>query len=208
MVVVASSSEAQVIFEKGVKKLHRRIIFQFLFFTFSLGAVSIYFTSSQTSMRSELDHRIQEIEMFREQLNITINTFNDTVVKIEDVEQKVQEVNDNVSSQNNLMAYQFAGTFAILGSLISLWHMAGHLQNLHAPEVQRKIIAIMWMIPIYSVSSFLGLVFVQAEAFLSLFKDIYEAVSLLSLERGCACITSLLTCWNYHFDTSYTQLFP
>lgn len=170
-----ASSEAQVIFEKGVKKLHRRIIFQFLFFTFSLGVISIYFTSSQTSMRSELDHRIQEIEMFREQLNITINTFNDTVVKMEDVEQKVQEVNDNVSSQNNLMAYQFAGTFAILGSLISLWHMAGHLQNLHAPEVQRKIIAIMWMIPIYSVSSFLGLVFVQAEAFLSLFKDIYEA---------------------------------
>lgn len=33
----------------------------------------------------------------------------------------------------------------------------------------------MWMIPIYSLSSWLGLVFVQAQGFLSLFKDIYEA---------------------------------
>eukprot|EP01083_Nonionella_stella_P014646 41127_1 len=73
------------------------------------------------------------------------------------------------------MAYQFAGTFAILGSLISFWHMMNHIRKLNEPMIQRKIIAIMWMIPIYSISSWLGLVFVGAQTYLSLIKDLYEA---------------------------------
>lgn len=110
------------------------------------------------------------------QLSNTVEQLNNTVQKVqEDVNQQVQEVNDNVSSQNSLMAYQFAGTFAILGSLISFWHMMNHIRKLNEPMIQRKILAIMWMIPIYSISAWLGLVFVEAQAYLSLIKDLYEA---------------------------------
>lgn len=142
--------------------------------------ISIAFTSLIASRYNELDTRMDTIEKshntFQDELLTTIQNFNSTVGKVqEDVEQQVQEVNDNVSSQNSLMAYQFAGTFAILGSLISFWHISGHVRKLNEPIVQRKIIAIMWMIPIYSVSSWLGLVFVDAQIYLLFLKDVYEA---------------------------------
>mmetsp|Transcript_14729 Transcript_14729/g.22319 ORF Transcript_14729/g.22319 Transcript_14729/m.22319 type:complete len:547 (+) Transcript_14729:140-1780(+) len=110
------------------------------------------------------------------QLNTTVKDLDDTVKKVQaDVKQQVQEVNKNVSSQNSLMAYQFAGTFAILGSLISFWHMMNHIRKLNEPMIQRKIVAILWMVPIYSISSWLGLVFVDLQIYLSLIKDLYEA---------------------------------
>ena len=169
--------------EEEVKKIQRRSLYQCIFFTIILVCTSLLFAISMVHIQQELNARMDEIESyhksFTSRFDDSLKSMNSTVEKVqENVEQTVQEVNENVSSQNSLMAYQFAGTFAILGSLISCWHMAAHLQLMHAPIVQRKIIAIMWMIPIYSVSSFLGLVFVKAEGFLSLFKDIYEAVSL------------------------------
>lgn len=110
------------------------------------------------------------------QLNTTVKDLNNTVQQVQaDVKQQVQEVNDNVSSQNSLMAYQFAGTFAILGSLISFWHMMNHIRKLNEPMIQRKIVAILWMVPIYSISAWLGLVFVDLQIYLSLIKDLYEA---------------------------------
>ena len=166
--------------ERTVRRLQRSMMAQCLLFVSTLIALAMLFASSILSMRKDLTKRMDEIEknheIFTHQLNVTIQDFNNTVGKVqEDVEQTVQEMNDNVSSQNYFLAYQFAGTFAVLGSLISFWHMSSHLRNFHAPSVQRKIIAILWMIPIYSVSSWLSLVFVHAEAFLGLFKDIYEA---------------------------------
>ena len=174
--------------EEDVRRIKRRSMAQCLCFTVALSFLSICFVASMVSMEYKVDtmqhkydEKINKIERnhatFSSELNENMKQINITVDStVEKMEGAVNEVHENVSSQNSLMAYQFAGTFAILGSLISLWHMASHVQNMNAPEVQRKIIAIMWMIPIYSVTSFLGLVFVQAEAFLSLFKDIYEAV--------------------------------
>lgn len=110
------------------------------------------------------------------QLNTTVKKLADTVEKVQQsVEEQVQEVNESVSSQSSLMAYQFAGTFAILGILISFWHMMTHVRRMYEPTVQRKIIAILWMIPIYSVSSWFSLVYPHAQDYLSIFKDVYEA---------------------------------
>jgi len=160
--------------------LRNRIHILCFFSILLMAGISIAFTSLIASRYNELDTRMDTIEKshntLQDELLSTIQNFNSTVGKVqEDVEQQVQEVNDNVSSQNSLMAYQFAGTFAILGSLISFWHISGHVRKLNEPIVQRKIIAIMWMIPIYSVSSWLGLVFVDAQIYLLFLKDVYEA---------------------------------
>lgn len=56
-----------------------------------------------------------------------------------------------------------------------MWHVTSHLRNFHNPVVQRKILAILWMAPIYSTSSWFSLVFVSCEAYLSILKDCYEA---------------------------------
>lgn len=134
-------------------------------------------------LKSELLFQEDEIhelhDMIRLELNTTVKALNASVVQVQQsLKKEVQVVNDNVSSQNSLMAYQFAGTFAILGSLISFWHMAAHLRKFNEPSVQTKILAILWMVPIYSVSSWLGLVFVRAQAYLSVFKDVYEAYAI------------------------------
>jgi len=131
-------------------------------------------------LRTQINVQTNEIDRLKDvidyQLNTTVHNLNLTVMEVqESVQQKVQEVNENVSSQNSLMAYQFAGTFAILGSLISFWHMMNHIRKLNEPMIQRKIIAIMWMIPIYSISAWFGLIFVHAQTYLSLIKDFYEA---------------------------------
>eukprot|EP00553_Chaetoceros_curvisetus_P011895 CAMPEP_0204641672 /NCGR_PEP_ID=MMETSP0717-20131115/51265_1 /ASSEMBLY_ACC=CAM_ASM_000666 /TAXON_ID=230516 /ORGANISM="Chaetoceros curvisetus" /LENGTH=530 /DNA_ID=CAMNT_0051662365 /DNA_START=286 /DNA_END=1878 /DNA_ORIENTATION=+ len=136
--------------------------------------------TEQEAKLSEQEQNIATLtNVINYQLNTTVAALNATVEEVkDDVEERVKEVNDNVSSQNSLMAYQFAGTFAILGSLISFWHMAAHLRKMREPEVQRKIIAIMWMVPIYTVSSWLGLVFTEAHSYLSILKDIYESYAI------------------------------
>lgn len=107
--------------------------------------------------------------------------------------------------ENDFMVYQLAGTFCVLTCLISMWHMTDHLRHLHEPYVQvnlkmdidlntlhilflniysipqpcfsfqRKILAILWMCPIYSVTSWLSLVFISIEGYLAIIKDLYEA---------------------------------
>ena len=53
----------------------------------------------------------------------------------------------------------FPGTFTLLGCLISLWHLTSHLRHYYKPDVQRRVMAVLWMVPIYSITSWLSLVF-------------------------------------------------
>lgn len=53
--------------------------------------------------------------------------------------------------------------------------MSTHLGQYNNPQVQAKIIAILWMSPIYAVTSFLGLLLPAADGYLSVLKDFYEA---------------------------------
>jgi len=137
-------------------------------------------TQKLVSINAQLNSQEEDIVhlhyLIDSALNITVAKLNSTIEGVQaEVNSQVKQVNENVSSQNSLMAYQFAGTFAILGSLISCWHITSHLRALDEPTVQRKIAAILWMIPIFSMTSFLGLVFVSAESYLGLIKDFYEA---------------------------------
>ena len=68
----------------------------------------------------------------------------------------IRTTQDQFSTENSFMIYQLAGTFTLIGCLISMWHMTSHLRNFRQPFVQRKILAILWMCPIYSVTSWLS----------------------------------------------------
>ena len=128
---------------------------------------------SQSLQISELHHMIEF------QINNTVQALNDTVTQVQSsVNENIKEVNENVSSQNSLMTFQFAGTFCILGTLISIYHILQHMRKLHAPTVQRKILSILWMVPIYSITSFLGLVFVKLQVITSVFHELYEAYTI------------------------------
>jgi hypothetical protein len=49
------------------------------------------------------------------------------------------------------------------------------MRHYEKPDVQRRIMAVLWMVPIYSITSWLSLVFPSAEHILSAIRDGYEA---------------------------------
>lgn len=143
---------------------------------------SLHQTESQ--MLSKLDDTTAKIQTL---LNSTVETLDRTVkaaqAEIEhevdivkgDVEQYVRTTQDQFSMENSFMVYQLAGTFTLLACLISMWHMTAHVRRFKRPFVQRKILAILWMSPIYSITSWLSLVFPKYEGYLAIIKDLYEA---------------------------------
>lgn len=120
-------------------------------------------------------------------LNSTVQELDDTVKEAQkqihdevilvkqDVDKYVRSTQDQFSMENSFMVYQLAGTFTLLVSLISMWHMTAHLRQFKQPSVQRRILAILWMSPIYGVTSWLSLVFPKFEGYLAIIKDFYEA---------------------------------
>jgi len=125
-------------------------------------------------------------ETYEEKLDKTITKINKTInEETKSVNDKVLNLTTNVgnyvntttdqfNSQGSLMAFQFAGTFTILGVLIFMYHTSIHMRHFNEPFVQRKILAMLWMVPIYCITSFCSLVFVSAEGYLAIVKDFYE----------------------------------
>eukprot|EP00978_Attheya_sp_CCMP212_P000951 scaffold2000_cov48-Attheya_sp.AAC.2 len=88
---------------------------------------------------------------------------------------QIQDLSDQVHQEKSMAIYHVALTFTLLTCLIAGFHITAHLRNMNEPTVQRKILAILWMSPIYGITSFLSLVFPVLEGYLSIIKDFYEA---------------------------------
>ena len=138
-----------------------------------------------TGHNAKLLHNLTD--EFGKTLNQTIVHLNETITQeskqvkekvinlTQDVGTYVNTTTDQFNSQDKMVAYQFAGTFTILGVLIFMYHLSLHLNFYREPFVQRKIMAMLWMVPIYSITSFCSLVFVSLEGYLAIIKDFYEA---------------------------------
>lgn len=137
-----------------------------------------------------------KIEVGKE-LNSTMIELGETVTKAnKDIEGQVHIVTKNFdqyavktenqfSLANDYMIYQVAMTFTILSCLISMWHMGSHTRKLNKPTIQRKILAILWMCPIYAVTSSLSLVFPKYSGYLGIIKDSYEAYIIYQFLSFC-----------------------
>jgi hypothetical protein len=89
--------------------------------------------------------------------------------------QEIDQLTQKVDKNQSLALYQLAGIFLVLTCLLTMFHMSTHLRNYNEPIVQRKIITILWMSPIYGLTSFLSLVFPSADGYLGVVRDLYEA---------------------------------
>ena len=139
---------------------------------------------TETQMFSSLDKTTIHIQTL---LNATVSSLSSTVQAAQaeiqtevaavkgDIDQYVQTTQDQFSMENSFMVWQLAGTFTVLACLISMWHMTAHIRRFKQPFVQRKILAILWMSPIYGITSWLSLVFPVYEGYLAIVKDLYEA---------------------------------
>jgi ElaB/YqjD/DUF883 family membrane-anchored ribosome-binding protein len=136
---------------------------------------------------TDLHHKLKETEdTISNKLNVTLDKLGETVKEAQDeieeevdkvkkdVESYVRATQDQFSMENSFMVYQLAGTFTLLSGLISMWHMTAHLRKFNQPVVQRKILAILWMSPIYAITSWFSLVFHSAEGYLMIIKGTYS----------------------------------
>lgn len=90
-------------------------------------------------------------------------------------EGQIQTLHKAVEQEQQFNFLTLAGTFTLLTCLISMFHMTTHVHKFTQPKIQRKIIAILWMSPIYSVTSFLSLIFPEVEGWMAIIKDFYES---------------------------------
>lgn len=73
---------------------------------------------------------------------------------------KTAEVSQEV---HHSLVHQMAGGFVLLTILITTFHMTAHLRSFHEPDIQRKIVAILFLPPIYTIASFVSLIVPGAE---------------------------------------------
>lgn len=69
----------------------------------------------------------------------------------------------------------------VLGTVVlSLRLVYLHLTHWYMPEVQKYVVRILWMVPIYAVQSYLSLRFKDSRIYIDCFRDLYEAYVIAS----------------------------
>jgi hypothetical protein len=95
-----------------------------------------------------------------------------------DMNYKISLTNQQITKESHFVRYQVAGTFTLLAVIITIYSVTAHLRAFNKPLVQRRILAILWLVPVYSVSSWLSLVFAGAQHSLDMVRDMYEAYAI------------------------------
>eukprot|EP00934_Nitzschia_sp_Nitz4_P002162 Nitzschia sp. Nitz4//scaffold9_size221794//163764//166205//NITZ4_001370-RA/size221794-snap-gene-0.109-mRNA-1//1//CDS//3329561073//2162//frame0 len=80
----------------------------------------------------------------------------------------------------HLIAWFSAGAFVIMGFPISMYGIVLHLANYNQPNVQVYVVRILWMVPIYSVESWLCLRYKDYAIYIETLRDVYESYVLYS----------------------------
>jgi hypothetical protein len=96
------------------------------------------------------------------------------------------------SGHIDFAAYNSAGVM-VLGTIVLSFRLVYlHLTHWYMPEVQKYVVRILWMVPLYAVQSWLSLRFHSSRIYIDTIRDFYEAYGML--ERTAESICSLITC--------------
>ena len=77
-------------------------------------------------------------------------------------------------------AFYSAGAFVLITVAMSTKLIYNHLTHWYMPDVQKYVVRILWMVPIYSVQSWLSLRFHNARIYIDTLRDLYEAYVIQS----------------------------
>lgn len=81
----------------------------------------------------------------------------------EELEKETTKTNQISHQVDHSLSQQMAGGFVLLTILITTFHVTAHLRAFEQPNVQRKIVAILFLPPIYGACSFVSLATPAAE---------------------------------------------
>jgi len=77
--------------------------------------------------------------------------------------------------QKHYIGWFSSAGFVLLTIPISMRNIVQHLLNWNAPHIQKYVVRIIWMVPIYSVESWLALRFKAASLYIETIRECYEA---------------------------------
>lgn len=80
----------------------------------------------------------------------------------------------------HLIAWFSAGAFVLVGFPISMYGIVMHLANYNEPKTQMYVVRILWMVPIYSIESWLCLRYKDYAIYIETLRDCYESYVLYS----------------------------
>jgi len=83
-----------------------------------------------------------------------------------------------VSRHPNWESAAFNSVFCTL--LLSIRLIVLHLTHWHMPDVQKYVVRILWMVPLYSIQSWLSLRFHEARLYIDTLRNLYEAYVICS----------------------------
>lgn len=86
-------------------------------------------------------------------------------------------------SEINSIYVSIAGLCSWLACFISLWEVVKHFHHFHKPYLQKYIIRIIWMIPIYSINAWLALKFSSLTIYFDTIRECYEAFVIYSFMK-------------------------
>ncbi|XP_045459527.1 transmembrane protein 184C [Melitaea cinxia] len=67
------------------------------------------------------------------------------------------------------------GGFVLLAVPISIWQITQHIVHYTNPSLQKHIIRILWMVPIYALNAWIGLEFPEQSIYMDSLRECYEA---------------------------------
>jgi len=77
-------------------------------------------------------------------------------------------------------AFYSAGAFVLITLIMSLKIIYNHFTHWYMPDVQKYVVRILWMVPIYATQSWLSLRFHNARIYIDTLRDLYEAYVIQS----------------------------
>ena len=87
--------------------------------------------------------------------------------------------------QTHYIAWFIAFVFVALSLPITLYEVTQHLENYRAPRLQRHVIRILWMAPIYAVDGWFALRFKSKTIYFDTVREIYEAYVIYNFYTYC-----------------------
>lgn len=86
----------------------------------------------------------------------------------------------NETARADFATYYSAGAFVLITLILSMNLIYNHLTNWYMPDVQKYVVRILFMVPIFAVQSWLSLRFRNARIYIDTLRDLYEAFVIQS----------------------------
>ena len=105
----------------------------------------------QTDVTSQLSAMDVSLDQTKRELNAAVSDAQEAIhAEVQGVKDNINQyviiTNKQFAAENDFVKYQLAGTFTLLACLISLWHVTSHMRHYAKPDVQRRIMAVLWMV--------------------------------------------------------------